>query len=234
MSARSNKSFSKPSKSLVLAMATEPTLETVNEDGMKSSIQDMENIPLDETADTYKQKSKDVAVGRSKKKKGGGFVAGLMVTFMVAVAAGVYFGLSYENRKTADAKAEAAYLENYEGPWYYDEDCLNWRARNLEGDENETPYIHMKREEEVADAAPEEASGVERRLDIVYGSDVADGYSTSSEGHPEHEIKVRYLDRVDCGRSIHTSGFSTTFSLASNLCQCTERDSIYATGSESR
>ena len=173
-------------------------------------------------------------VSKSKKKKKRGFVAGLMVTLMVAGAAGVYFGLSYENRKTAEAKAVAAYLENYQGQWYYDEDCLNWRARNLEGDENATPYVHMRREDEAMDAAPEEASGVERRLDIVYGSDVADGYSTSSEGHPEHEIKVRYLDRVDCGRSIHTSGFSTTFSLASNLCQCTERDSIYATGSESR
>ena len=151
---------------------------------------------------------------------------------MVAGAAGVYFGLSYENRKTAEAKAVAAYLENYQGQWYYDEDCLNWRARNLEGDENATPYVHMRREDEAMDAAPEEASGVERRLDIVYGSDVAE--QEGEPAHPEHEIKVRYLDRVDCGRSIHTSGFSTTFSLASNLCQCTERDSIYATGSESR
>ena len=146
-------------------MATEPTLETVNEDGMETTLQDVENIPLDETADTYMHKSNDVAVGRSKKKRRG-FVAGLTVILMAAGAAGVYFGLSYENRKTAEAMtSEAAY---FEGEWpYYSEECKKWRARNLEGDANETPYVHTD-----ADTAPEGASGVERRLDIVFGDKV--------------------------------------------------------------
>ena len=154
-------------------MATKPTLAAVNED--------VENIPLDETADTYKQKSRNVEASKSRKKRR--LAIGLILALgILCVVFGVAAGLT-RNAAEAKAEAEAAYNANYdEGmafgedfgdqKWYdYSEECKKWRARSLEGDEK-TPTVHMKRKVEVADAAPEKASGVERRLHIEFGKKV--------------------------------------------------------------
>ena len=124
-------------------------------------------------------RTQDVAAGKSKKKRG---VIGL--TLAVCVAAGVFLGflgLYYEDRKTANA--EAAYLAGYNGPWYYDEECLSprERARNLKGDvktSSVTVLINKKRDEE-----GEESLGSVRPHKYI-----------TITSHPKHYRKVRYLD----------------------------------------
>ena len=125
--------------------------------------------------------TKNVAARKSKKKRG---VVGLTLA-AVCVAAGVvvlgFLGLSHKNGKTA--KAGAAYLANYNGPWYYDEECPSFRerARNLKGDvktSSVTVLINKKRDEE-----GEKSSGSVRPRKYI-----------TITSHPKHYRKVRYLD----------------------------------------
>ncbi|EJK56036.1 hypothetical protein THAOC_24146, partial [Thalassiosira oceanica] len=152
----------------------------------------------------FDQKSKDVVVGKSKKKRG---VVGL--TLVVGVAVGVFVGLYYKNRGTVrvEANAEAAYLADYDGPWYYDKECLSLheRARNLKGDvktSSVTVLINKKRDEEV-----EESIGSVRHREYII---ITSG--PKPEGVPELEAEP-----------VHPEHYR----------KCTERDSVYGTGIES-
>ncbi|EJK66761.1 hypothetical protein THAOC_12287 [Thalassiosira oceanica] len=135
------------------------------------------------------KKSLPSSKSESKKKRG---VVGL--TLVLGVAVGVFGGLYYENRKTAKAegKAEAAYLAEYDGPWYYDEECLSphERARNLKGDvktSSVTDFIDRKR-----DGKGEDNSGTSdgRREHTI----ITSVPKPKADVHPKHYRKVRYLD----------------------------------------
>ncbi|EJK63481.1 hypothetical protein THAOC_15855 [Thalassiosira oceanica] len=181
------------------------TIASIKSDRSKKSLLSSKSARFNKSAQSsalnkFDQKSKDVVVGKSKKKRG---VVGL--TLVVGVAVGVFVGLYYENRKTvrAEAKAEAAYLADYNGPWYYDEECLSLheRARNLKGDvktSSVTVLIKKKRDEEV-----EESIG---SVNIIITS------GPKPEGVPELEAEP-----------VHPEHYR----------KCTERDSVYGTGIES-
>ena len=183
-SARSSKSARDEEGQFVSAEAYGPNSEAGDED--------VENIPIDETVDTYTQKSKDVVAGRSTKKRRA--LVGL--SLVVGVVAGASLGVVVENRKElANAEvAEADYLANSKGEYFYDDECIppQRRARNI-GEDEETPFVDLKRSEEVVEAAPAKASGVQRREHIIIGP-APEGRSA----HPEYYRKVRYLDRVNC------------------------------------
>ena len=123
------------------------------------------------------------AAGKSNKKRG--VFVGL--TLAAGVAAGVSVGLYYENRKTV--KAEAAYLADYDGPWYYDEECLSphERARNLKGDvktSSVTVLINKKKDEEGW-------GGSGSAMPYITITSVPK--PEAEPVHPEHYRKVRYL-----------------------------------------
>ena len=129
------------------------------------------------------EKSEDVAAGKSNKKRG--VFVGL--TLAVGVAVGVSVGLYYENRKTVTA--EAAYLADYDGPWYYDEECLSphERARNLKGDvktSSVTVLINKKKDEEGW-------GGSGSAMPYITITSVPK--PEAEPVHPEHYRKVRYL-----------------------------------------
>ena len=129
------------------------------------------------------EKSEDVAAGKSNKKRG--VFVGL--TLAVGVAVGVSVGLYYENRKTVTA--EAAYLADYDGPWYYDEECLSphERARNLKGDvktSSVTVLINKKKDEE---------GGGSSGSAMPYITITSVPKPEAEPVHPEHYRKVRYL-----------------------------------------
>ncbi|EJK60852.1 hypothetical protein THAOC_18736 [Thalassiosira oceanica] len=156
-SATSNasKKSARSNKSPAPAVAAEPTLEAVHEDGTAISLEEVDDIPLDETVDTYTQKYDDVATGRSKKKRGvRGVLLGL--TLVVGLAVG----------------------------WYYDEECVHpdRRALKIEGDdEKKVPSVDMKRADDAVEASLEGASGVERRAAITIGHDRMVRYLESRE-----------------------------------------------------
>mmetsp|Transcript_16593 Transcript_16593/g.38513 ORF Transcript_16593/g.38513 Transcript_16593/m.38513 type:complete len:235 (-) Transcript_16593:91-795(-) len=100
-SAQSNKSF-------VSAVATEPTLEVVHED-----VEDPLRV---EVRRHYKQKSKDVAAGLSRKKMK--VIVGLS-GLVVGAVLGVIIGVALESREATEERANvevaaAAYLDNYD------------------------------------------------------------------------------------------------------------------------
>lgn len=185
-SATSNasKKSARSNKSPAPAVAAEPTLEAVHEDGTAISLEEVDDIPLDETVDTYTQKYDDVATGRSKKKRGvRGVLLGL--TLVVGLAVGVSIGFGSESRKSAMAEVEVAYHTIPETKqWYYDEECVHpdRRALKIEGDdEKKVPSVDMKRADDAVEASLEGASGVERRAAITIGHDRMVRYLESRE-----------------------------------------------------
>ena len=161
------------------------------------SLDDVENISLDEPVDDiYTQNSRVFAAGKSKKRK-----RGVLVVLMLAVvAAGVFVGLYFENRKTA--KAEAG-IENYDGPCYCDEKCLSrqeeW-VRNLKGDAK-TPTVNIlingttivisgKRDEEGQEGEESSGSDGNREHIIITSNPKPEAETTNLE----HYRKVRYLN----------------------------------------
>ena len=133
------------------------------------------------------QTPKDVSAGKSKTKRG---------VLAVGVAVGVFVGLYYGNRSTK-AEAEATYLADYDGPWYYDEECLSphERARNLKGDvitSSVTVLINKKRDEEFGGSSGSVMPYI--TITSVPKQPEAVQEPEAEPAHPEHYRNVRYLD----------------------------------------